>query len=86
MKRLITAVLACACAMASAQAADTDKPKVRAITAFVRLERSTYEAQIEGAMKVLNAAKAEFTRRGYEIPDRPHRDPAFRGAGEGPVR
>jgi len=66
MKRLITAVLACACAMASAQAADTDKPKVRAITAFVRLERSTYETQIEGAMKVLNAAKAEFARRGYE--------------------
>jgi len=66
MKRLISAVLICACAIASAQAADTEKPKVRAITAFVRLERSTYETQIEGAMKVLNAAKAEFSRRGYE--------------------
>jgi len=39
---------------------------VRAITAFVQLDRARYEAQIAETMKVLNAAKAEFARRGYE--------------------
>ena len=47
-------------------APDAAKPKVRAITAFVQLDRARYEAQIAETMKVLNAAKAEFARRGYE--------------------
>src|SRR6185295_6909411 len=47
-------------------APDAAKPKVRAITAFVQLDRARYEAQIAETMKVLNAAKAEFAKRGYE--------------------
>lgn len=47
-------------------ASDAAKPKVRAITAFVRLDRSSYEKQIAEAMTVLNAAKVEFATRGYE--------------------
>jgi uncharacterized protein (UPF0210 family) len=39
---------------------------VRAITAFVNLDRTRYEAQIDETMKVLNSAKAEFAKRGYE--------------------
>jgi uncharacterized protein len=67
MKRLIAVLLLCAFAFtAPPAAADAAKPKVRAITAFVRLDRSTYEAQIHEALTVLNAAKAEFARRGYE--------------------
>jgi uncharacterized protein (UPF0210 family) len=67
MKRLIAAVLLCTLASGVAHtAADAAKPKVRAITAFVRLDRSNYEKQIHDAMTVLNAAKAEFARRGYE--------------------
>jgi uncharacterized protein (UPF0210 family) len=67
MKRLIAIVLVCALASISAHAAsDAAKPNVRTITAFVRLDRSTYEAQIDDALKVLNAAKAEFAKRGYE--------------------
>ena len=53
------------CGTASA-AADESRPNVRTITAFVRLDRSTYQKQIEDAMQVLSAAKAEFARRGYE--------------------
>lgn len=41
-------------------------PKVRAITAFVRLEPATLERQIADALNVLRAAKADFARRGYE--------------------
>jgi uncharacterized protein (UPF0210 family) len=67
MKCLIALVLSFALASTAAHAApDAPKPKVRAITAFVRLDRSTYEKQIDEAMKVLNAAKAEFAKRGYE--------------------
>jgi len=65
MKRLI-AVLLCTLAAAAVHAADVAKPKVRAITAFVRLDRSTYEKQIDEAMTMLNSAKAEFAQRGYE--------------------
>jgi len=65
MNRLI-AVLLCTLAATAAHAADVAKPRVRAITAFVRLDRSTYEKQIDEAMTLLNSAKAEFAQRGYE--------------------
>jgi uncharacterized protein len=41
-------------------------PNVRTVTAFVTLDRSSYEAQIDETMKVLDAAKAEFAKRGYQ--------------------
>jgi len=64
MKRLMAVLLSLfAFGVVHAEAA---KPNVRAITAFVRLDRATYEKQIDEAMTVLNAAKAEFTRRGYQ--------------------
>ena len=66
MKRLIVTLLLCAFALAAHATPDAAKPKVRAITAFVRLDRSTYEKQIDEAMTVLNAAKADFASRGYE--------------------
>src|SRR6186713_2740900 len=67
MRYLVALMLSCALALNSAHAApDASKPSVRAITAFVRLDRSTYEKQIDDAMQVLNAAKAEFAKRGYQ--------------------
>ena len=67
MRCLIAIILSCVIASPAAHSApDASKPKVRAITAFVRLDRSTYEKQVGDAMKVLNAAKAEFAKRGYE--------------------
>ena len=47
--------------------AASSNPKVRAITAFVRLDRSTYEEQIAGALLVLRKLKAEFGSSGYEV-------------------
>lgn len=41
-------------------------PKVRAITAFVRLDTATLDRQIAGALTVLRAAEADFARRGYK--------------------
>ena len=45
------------CGVASAQqkpaAPDPDKPKVRAITAFINLDRTQYQPQIADAVKML---------------------------------
>lgn len=43
------------------------KPKVRAVTAFVRLERARYPAQVEQALQFLRKAKAEYEQAGYEV-------------------
>jgi uncharacterized protein (UPF0210 family) len=43
------------------------QPKIRTITAFVRLDRQSYRTQVEDALKMLRAARAEFVRAGYEV-------------------
>ena len=49
------------------QALDYTRPKVRAVTAFVRLEPTTYTEQISEALGVLRSAKGELERQGYEV-------------------
>jgi uncharacterized protein (UPF0210 family) len=63
---LVLAFLAALVSTTANAAPDAAKPKVRTVTAFVQLDRARYEAQIVETMKVLNAAKAEFAKRGYE--------------------
>jgi uncharacterized protein len=61
--------LACLGALALsniAQAADYTKPKVRAITAFVRLTPATYVNQISDALIVLRAVQSQFAEAGYQ--------------------
>lgn len=53
--------------LAMAQAPDYSKPKVRAITGFVRLDRAQYVEQISATLNVLRAAGAEFKSQGYEV-------------------
>lgn len=43
------------------------KPKVRAITAFVKLDRAQYKGQIANTLKMLRAAKAAMEQSGYEV-------------------
>src|SRR3982751_2209877 len=43
------------------------KPKVRAITAFVRIDRSTYTKQIEDTLAMLRKAKSAFENGGFEV-------------------
>ncbi len=66
MKHLLAALLSLALATVVHAAPATAKPNVRAITAFVRLDRANYVKQIDDAMVVLNSAKAEFAKRGYQ--------------------
>ncbi len=44
-----------------------EKPKVRAITAFVRLDRAQYPQQIQEALELLRKARAAFEQAGYEV-------------------
>ena len=48
-------------------AASSDKPKVRTITAFVKIDKSDYDARIAEALTMLRKAKASFEGRGYEV-------------------
>jgi len=48
-------------------AAQSPQPKVRAITAFIRLEPAQYQQQIADTLKILRAAKAEYERAGYQV-------------------
>jgi uncharacterized protein (UPF0210 family) len=64
MKRLaLAAILAFSCTLA----AQTIKPKVRAITAFVRLDSKNYQKQLAEALTVLRKTEAEFKSQGYEV-------------------
>jgi hypothetical protein len=49
------------------QAEGYTKPKVRAITAFVRLERASFQEDIAAALSVVRAIKGEFEKQGYEV-------------------
>jgi uncharacterized protein len=59
------------CVAASAQRkpapADAEKPKIRAITAFVNLDRTQYQPQIADAMKMLKYARTVYESRGFEV-------------------
>ena len=46
---------------------DPARPKIRAVTAFVNLDRSQYQQQIGDAMTMLKRARTIFETRGYEV-------------------
>jgi uncharacterized protein (UPF0210 family) len=52
---------------ASASAQAGSKPQVRAITGFVRLERTTYAQQVKDTLAVLRNAKGQFEAQGYQV-------------------
>jgi uncharacterized protein (UPF0210 family) len=51
----------------AAQADAYTLPKVRAVTAFVRLDRTTTDTQVGGALIVLRETRAELQKQGYEV-------------------
>jgi uncharacterized protein (UPF0210 family) len=56
-------LLAAVVAPASAQ----QKPKIRAITAFIRLDTNQYKQQVADTLTMLRKAKARFELAGYEV-------------------
>ncbi|HEY6971981.1 MAG TPA: DUF711 family protein [Candidatus Angelobacter sp.] len=71
-RRVIAIVLLivshCSSVNAPAQQPQTNtRPKIRTITAFVRLNRENYKTQVADALRMLRGAKSEFTAGGYEV-------------------
>ena len=54
-------------ARAQQQASATAKPKIRAITAFINLDRAQYQQQVADALKMLRRAQTVFESRGYTV-------------------
>jgi hypothetical protein len=52
---------------AVAPASGTAKPKVRTITAFIRLDTNQYKQQVRETLTMLRNAKARFELAGYEV-------------------
>jgi uncharacterized protein (UPF0210 family) len=48
-------------------AAPPDRPKIRAITAFINLDRTQYKEQVADALKMLKRAQTIFESRGYQV-------------------
>ena len=46
---------------------DPTRPKIRAITAFINLDRAQYQQQIADAMAMLKRARTTFESRDYEV-------------------
>lgn len=44
-----------------------EKPKIRAITAFINLDRTQYQEQVADALKLLRRAQTTFESRGYQV-------------------
>jgi len=71
MTRIIFAIVLAVAVQGAAQTSSastaSSNPKVRAITGFVRLDRTAYQKQIADALVVLRRLKAEFESSGYEV-------------------
>jgi len=63
---LVIGPLLIGCGLAPGAASER-KPKIRAITAFVRIDSSQYRQQLGEAVTVLRQAKTAFERGGYEV-------------------
>jgi len=60
-------LLAVASSSAQTQAPEPPKSIVRCVTAFVRLERGSYQLQISEAVEFLKIAQTNFTSRGFTV-------------------
>ena len=66
LRLLVIGPLLIGCGLMPATASER-KPKIRTITAFVRIDSSQYRQQLEEALTVLRQAKTAFERGGYEV-------------------
>ncbi len=55
------------CLTCAAQSAPAARPKVRAITAFITIDRNNYQQRVGDAVTMLKQTKAAFEKEGYEV-------------------
>jgi uncharacterized protein (UPF0210 family) len=65
----VIATTICACSAGAQQkpAPAPEKPKIRAITAFINLDRTQYQEQVADALKLLRRAQTTFESRGFQV-------------------
>ena len=70
-RRAVLLTLAASALLFSSAAANVpeqpDRPKIRAVTAFIHLDRAHYQDQIAETLKFLRRAKSAFELGGYEV-------------------
>jgi uncharacterized protein (UPF0210 family) len=64
---VVSAICICSAGAQQKTAADPAKPKIRAITAFINLDRAQYKEQVADALKLLRRAQTTFESRGYQV-------------------
>ncbi len=64
---LLLLLAVCASAQTKTLQPESPKTKIRCITAFVRLDRSSYQLQISEAAKFLKIARTTFESRGFTV-------------------
>jgi uncharacterized protein len=64
---LFLTLLSSASCIAQTKAPELPKTKIRCITAFVRLDRPSYQVQISEAVKFLKIAQTTFESRGFTV-------------------
>ena len=67
MRRLLLFLLVFVNAISLAQPTAENRPKVRAITGFVRLDRAQYREQVGEALQFLRKAKSAYEAAGFEV-------------------
>ncbi|MGB7727104.1 MAG: DUF711 family protein [Candidatus Acidiferrum sp.] len=65
--RVICALFLCLSASAQTKPPEPPKTKIRCITAFVRLDRASYQLQIADAVKFLKIAQTTFESRDFTV-------------------
>jgi uncharacterized protein (UPF0210 family) len=64
---LLLLLSVCQIAQAQEKTAPAERPKIRAITAFLNLDRAQYQEQVADALKMLKYARTVYESRGYEV-------------------
>lgn len=64
---LLAVLLMMGAATAQTVSRGSGQPKIRTITAFLRLDRNSFRAQVADALRLLRAAQREFNEAGYEV-------------------
>jgi uncharacterized protein (UPF0210 family) len=68
MMRFAVLLIALVPALAQTQpSAAASQPKVRTVTAFIRMDRQNFRQQVADALTMLRQAKDDFTKAGYEV-------------------
>jgi uncharacterized protein len=64
---LLTVLLLLGAGAAQTVSRGSGQPKIRTVTAFLRLERVSFRAQVADAVRLLRAAQSELNAAGYEV-------------------